>query len=56
MAVSGWFRIFKIFFFFVIIQEVCKVFRPCLGSGHCSVSEQLPLSVPSLLALLGAIP
>lgn len=46
----------RFFFFFVIIQEVCKVFRPCLGSGHCSVSEQLPLSVPSLLALLGAIP
>ena len=56
MAVSGWFRIFPIFFFFAIIQEVCKAFRSCLGSGYRSFSKRLPLSVPSFLALLGVIP
>lgn len=44
------------FFFFAIIQEVCKAFRSCLGSGYRFFSKRLPLSVPSLPALLGVIP
>lgn len=46
----------RFFFFFAIIQEVCKAFRFCLGSGYRSFSKQLPPSVPSLPALLGVIP